>query len=361
MNKSASNDLTRTGGMIALIVINAIFMNGCRSKGVRAPTVEITRVPQADAGGPGKLDDIEGKVQGAKPGQHIVLYAHSGMWWVQPFGNRPLTEILPDQTWKNTTHLGTDYAAILVNSSYLPPSRTSVLPEIGNGVIALAVAKGKPGSAVVPKTVHFSGYDWIVRIAGSERGGKPNLYDSANAWVDQKGYLHLRMAPRNGRWTCAEVSMDRSLGYGTYRFTVQDSAHLGPSPVLEMFTWDDADSYNFRNEIDIEMSRWGNPGGKNAQYVIQPFYVAENVVHFTAPAGVLTHMFRWEPGRVSFKTYLGSATGHEAKTVSEHVFTTGIPTPAAETVHIGFYDYHHSKSSSQQPVEVVIEKFEYLP
>lgn len=361
MNLAPSNDLTKMARNIALLVVAAISISGCHSKSGPAPGVEITHVPVADAGGPDKLDYIEGKVRGAKPGQHIVLFAHSGIWWVQPFGNRPLTEILPDQTWKNSTHLGTDYAAILVDAGYHPPSRTSVLPEIGDGVIAVAVAKGAGGAPVVQKVVHFSGYDWVVRSAGSDRGGEPNAYDPENVWTDERGYLHLRMADRNGKWTCAEVSLNHSLGYGTYRFVVQDSAHLDASAVVGIYTWDDVRSQDFRNELDIELSRWGNPTYGNAQYVVQPFYVPENVSRFQAPAGVLTHEFRWEPDRVEFRTTQGAGVATHEKPISQHVFTSGIPTAASETVHIDLYEFHHSKNPSHQPSEVVIEKFEYLP
>jgi len=72
-------------------------------------------------------------------------------------------------------------------------------------------------------------------------------------------------------------------------------------------------------------------------------------------------MLRWEPERATFKTVRGSMIGPEASTISEHIFTSGIPIPAKETAHMGLYSYRHSKSSSQQPVEVVIEKFEFLP
>jgi len=307
------------------------------------------------------MDYIQGRASGAQPGQQIVLYAHSGTWWVQPFANQPFSKIQPDSTWKNSTHLGTEYAALLVEPGYTPSPKIAALPKEGNGVVAVAVVAGLGSAPINPTVIHFSGYDWTVRAAGSNRGGKPNSYDPANAWVDQKGYLHLRMAQRNGVWTCAEVSMNRSLGYGSYSFVVQDSARLGPSPVLEMFTWDDATSDNYRNELDIELSRWGNASGKNAQYVIQPFYVPENVVRFEAPSGVATHMFRWEPRQVSFKSGPGPVMRPGVKATSEHVFTTGIPTHAGETVHICLYDYNHSKTSPQQPVEVVVEKFEYLP
>jgi hypothetical protein len=318
-------------------------------------------VPLANPGGPEELDYIEGRVSDARPDQQIVLYAHSGVWWIQPFANRPFTKIQADSTWKNSTHLGTEYAALLVEPGYHPESKMATLPKEGNGVVAVVTATGKATAPIVSKVLHFSGYDWIVRTAGSDRGGEPNSYDPANAWIDPKGYLHLRMALRDGRWSCAEVNLTRSLGFGTYRFVVQDSAHLGPSAVLGMFTWDEAGADDARSELDIELSRWGSPGGKNAQYVVQPFYVAENVARFTVPSGVLTHILRWERGIASFTTIRGSLGGLGSKTISEHVFTSGVPTPGAETVHIGLYDFHHSKSILQLPAEVVIERFEYLP
>ena len=278
-----------------------------------------------------------------------------------PFKDKPFTKIQADSTWKNSTHLGTEYAAVLVEPGYRPESKIATLPKEGNGVVAVATVTGRPAAPIVSKVLHFSGYDWTVRAAGSDRGGEPNSYDPENAWVDPKGYLHLRMALRDGRWSCAEVNLNRSLGFGTYKFVVQDSAHLGPSAVLGMFTFDEAGPDDARNELDIELSRWGIPGGKNAQYVVQPFYVPENVVRFTVPAGVLTHTLRWEPWHCLLQDGFRRGVGPGSKTIGAHVFTSGIPTPAAETVHIGLYDFHHSKSVLQLPAEVVIERFEYLP
>ena len=75
----------------------------------------------------------------------------------------------------------------------------------------------------------------------------------------------------------------------------------------------------------------------------------------------MTYTLHWEPSRASFKTVRGSVPGNVVSPVSEHVFTSGIPTPANETTHITLYTYRSSKDSPQQPVEVVIEKFEFLP
>jgi hypothetical protein len=348
-------------GLLTGLMISSTLLAGCKSQQMPGkPAIEITQVPVASLGGPTQMDAMEGRVSNAKPGERIVLYARSGVWWVQPLANQPYTKIQSDSTWRNLVHLGTDYAAILVDSGYRPASKLVTLPLEGNGVAAMAVLKGKAGALVATAPIHFSGYDWTARATVSDHGGEPNEYDPTNAWTDKQGHLHLRMVPRNGRWTCAEVSLNRSFGYGTYKFVVQDSEHLRPSAVLGMFTWDDIRSTDFRNELDIELSRWGDPKGKNAQYVIQPFFEAENLARFAAPAGRITYMFRWEPRRVAFKTIRGDSESR-GEPVSEHVFTSGIPTPASETVRIDLYDFHHSEGSSQEPAEAVIEKFEYTP
>ena len=58
---------------------------------------------------------IGGRVTGARPGQRIVIYTKSGVWWVQPLTAQPFTTVEPDGTWKNTIHLGMEYAALLVD------------------------------------------------------------------------------------------------------------------------------------------------------------------------------------------------------------------------------------------------------
>jgi hypothetical protein len=322
----------------------------------------MTRVPVSDPGGPVKTSVVEGRVSGARRGEQIVLYARSGgSWWIQPLFEHPFTSINKDSTWKNTTHLGTDYAALLVEPGYQPTLKMSSLPAEGNGVVAIMVAKGEASAPVAPMVIHFSGYDWTVLAGDSDRGGVVNRYDPANAWTDRKGYLHLRMALRDGRWTCAEVNLPHSFGYGTYTFVVQDVGHLGPSTVLGMYTRDVGGTTETPDELDIEVSRWSNPTCRNTQYVVQPYYVPQNVFRFTAPGGLLTQTFRWEPGVASFQTAFGSTTGRGAKNVSSHVFNSEVPAPATETVYIDLFDFHHSMAVEQRSVEVVIEKFEYLP
>jgi hypothetical protein len=142
---------------------------------------------------------------------------------------------------------------------------------------------------------------------------------------------------------------------------VRDISHLAPAAVFSMFTWDYAGADPNNREMDIEVSRWGDPTTKNAQYVIQPFYIPENSARFMAPSGVLTYSFRWEAGRMSFRTVRGSEAGGKSVPVAEHVFTTGVPASGIESVRMNLYVFRGAKVPLQDGAEVVIEKFEYLP
>src|SRR5260370_29040440 len=344
------------------LAIVSVLLVGCHSKDLpRKPSLQLTRVPLANPGGPEQLDYIEGRVSDVRPDQQIVLYAHSGIWYIQPFANRPFTKIQDASTWKHWTHLGTEYAALLVEPGYHPESKIETLPKEGNGVVAVVSATGKAVAPIISKVLHFSGYEWMVRAAASDRGGETNSYDPANAWVDQKGYLHLQMAVRDGRWSCANVRLTHSLRYGTYRFVVQGSADLQPSAVLGIYTLDEGKPDETRSELNIELSRWGEPGKKNAQYVVQPYYVPENISRFIVPSGVFTPKFRWQPVPPSSHTTRRPVQAGRSKSIAQHGVTSGVPTAAAETVHIELYEFHHSRNISQRPAEVVIEKFEYLP
>ncbi len=183
---------------------------------------------------------------------------------------------------------------------------------------------------------------------------------ASNAWTDAGGLLHLRITREGSEWTCAEVNLTRSLGYGTYSFQVRKTPVLEPGTVLGMFTWDEMEAGQNHREIDIELSQWGDPAIKNAQFAIQPYYIAANVFRFTAPSAALTYSFDWEPGRVAFRTAREGEPQH-TRAVAEHVFTSGVPSAGAETVHINLYIYGKTRTPQRQGVEVVIEKFAFLP
>jgi len=341
----------------------ATWLTGCgAARPAEHPSIVLEQIPPARSGGAEAFEPISGKVIGSEAGQQIVIYTHFGAWWwVQPFRSRPFTAIAADGSWKSPTHLGNDYAALLVMPEFQPPVKTAALPVIGGNVLAVTTLRGSKADPTAPRLLRFSGYDWKVRTAPVDRAGEPTEYEPANAWVDGSGYLHLLMGQADGHWRCAGVSLTRSLGYGTYRFVVQDSTKFPPSAVLAMFTRDDREEQEAHTGLDVELSQWGKRKGHNADYVVQPYYMPENTTHFTVPPGPVTYVINWAPGTATFRTLVGPSANSHGRQIEEHVYKSGIPIPAAEKVHLDLYDFFHSASGLQHPVEVVIERFEYLP
>lgn len=340
------------------VVITISFEAGsCRSSKVE-PSIAISHAPAFAVGSPAMAGTIEGSVKGAESGDRVVLFARSGVWWVQPRGDQVFTEIQSDSTWKNSTHPGSAYAALLVDSRYRPPLMINALPEKGGPVLAVANVEDDPLHPSVrsspSKTLQFSGYQWEILDVASDRGGTVNLYSSENVWTDKDGFLHLQIKRQGRQWTSAEVRLARSLGYGTYRFLVADVNHLEPAAVFSLSSSEG--SYPTR-EMDIEVSRWGEPADKNAQFVIQPYVVPANTVRFNTLPGTLTYFIDWQPGRAAFKAVRSS----EPQLVAQHVFTSGIPYIGNERIRMNLYVFDNPRSPLRHASEVVVEKFEFLP
>jgi hypothetical protein len=337
----------------ALGIVPVVLCEAChRKESSNAAVITFTRIPQADADGSARNDIIEGRVTGASQDQKIVLYAKTGKWWVQPLVDQPITGLRPDFTWTNATHLGTDYAALLVKDGYRPQSALDTLPKTDGDILAVAAVPGAPRPP--SPIVDFSSYQWRLRTAPSARGGR-NVYSPSNISVDEKGSMRLRISRTDTDWSCAEASLTRNLGYGTYEFVVRGLDSLEPAAVFGMFTYDYASGAQHNREMAIEISRWGDLAKKNAQYVLQPYYVAPNVHRFNVPAGTLTFSLQWERDRAAFRTRRGPAV------VSEHVFTAGVPSPGIESIRVVLYVYRNAVMKLQHPMEVVIERFTYFP
>jgi hypothetical protein len=354
---------TSIGCRICLVLL-LVSLAGCRPRQREVgPTVEFTKIPPAAQGGRERVDTISGRVTGAKPGQRIVIYAMSGPWWVQPWPDQPFLSIGSDSNWSTSSHLGFKYAALLVDPGYQPPATMDVAPVPGGAVVAVKIVDGVGTPQIAPTVpIKFSGYDWGVRTIASDRGGLNLPYEGDNGWTDAKGALHLRIKRKGNKWSCTEVELDRSLGYGTYIFTVADTSHLEPAAVLSLNTFDDFGGEQNYRELDVELSRWGDGTSKyNAQFGIQPFYVPGNVAPFIAPAGTMTYSFHWEPGHAEFIAVRGSSIHAGVPVVSQHVFTSGVPSSGHEKMQLLFYVVESEKSPLQKDSEVVLDKFEYLP
>jgi hypothetical protein len=345
-----------------LLLALCVVLSSCRYRKTEASSIEFTKVPPSEQGGPEKIGTIAGRVHGSHAGEQIVIYAHSGPWWVQPYYDHPFVPIQSDETWSTATHLGLEYAALLVDAGYQPPPTLDMAPSPGGSIISVAIVKGEGPTMFAPTVpIKFSGYDWGIRTVASNRGGAYNLYDPENVWTDSSGALHMKIANKGGRWYCAQLALTRSLGYGTYILTVRDSSHLEPAAVLSMYTFDEWHGDQYYREMDVEISRWGDASSQNnAQFGVQPFYIPGNVYPFKVPAGPLTYSMRWKSGSVTFAAaHASNAT--TGALVAGHEFTSGVPTPGQEEVKLEFYVIPSDKHPLQEGSEVVIEKFEYLP
>jgi len=218
-----------------------------------------------------------------------------------------------------------------------------------------------------PRHLQFSGYDWSVKSSTRRVGPGPNYFSDSNdnVAVDAQGRLHLLITQRDGQWYCAEVVSTRSFGYGTYRFHLETNPdRLDAQVVLGMFTWSNDPAYNHR-EIDIEVSRWGKANNKNAQFVVQPYTRAENIVRFQLPSGLAssTHLFTWKPDTVLFQSERDSSAkaAEPNSLVNQHEFTEGIPQSGDENARINLWLFTGRPPTNGKEVEVIIAKFEFIP
>src|SRR4051812_39720824 len=137
---------------------------GCHTQSANTrPSIEFTKIPPAAQGGRERVGTISGRVRNARPKQQIVIYAHSGQWWVQPWPDRPFIPIKADSTWSTETHLGFEYAALLVEPDYHPLPTMDVAPTQGGSVALVTIVKGVGTPQFAPTgSLKFSGYDWGV-------------------------------------------------------------------------------------------------------------------------------------------------------------------------------------------------------
>jgi hypothetical protein len=205
------------------------------------------------------------------------------------------------------------------------------------------------------QSIRFSRYDWQVKTSLGNVGPGPNVFGQEGVQVDRRGRLHLAIALHGGRWNCSEVVSKRSFGFGEYRFVIQETANLDTNAVLGLFLWDpSAPEHQFR-EADMELSRWGDERKPNAQFVIQPYVRPENLDRFELPPGRAEVSLRWTPRRLFCRALV------HGRVVREHLFTNGVPEPGRENVRLSLWLYRAAPPANGKAVEVVIERFEFLP
>lgn len=250
----------------------------------------------------------------------------------------------------------------------------------------------------VIQRIEFSGYTWGIKHTPEPAGPGPNHFshEPTEVWVDDDGFLHLRLHERDGRWLSSEIISGWPVGYGTYEFRLAPGAeHLDPNVVLGLFTWDHHTwATDANSEIDIELTRWAEVDAPNLHYSVHPTRGVEGQRHrerYRAETIDLhgegsTHVIRWTPDRITCSSYIGDQGPDADRLIAAWSYdasnpprTTGnpegkvtgpitIPRPSPTTsVRINLWLLNADRQglgdppTDGQPVEVILTGFSYTP
>jgi hypothetical protein len=224
------------------------------------------------------------------------------------------------------------------------------------------------GFSIQAKDIEFGGYTWTVRPGWGGPG--PNAWDENNAWLDTATNLHLKISHRDGKWSCAEVTMRRRLGFGRYQFqTTGWLDHLDDNVVLGLFNYPDGDvGPDGTHEIDIEFARWGDAKNPMGNYTVWPAEKTLKQVSRSFPLALTgdktTHRFVWSHDKVKFQSLQGhreddhqeiKAWVYSPSEPSRHVSQRPMP------IHINLWLFKGLAPKNGQEVEVLIHDFKYTP
>jgi len=219
------------------------------------------------------------------------------------------------------------------------------------------------------RKINFSGYEWVVKNSDEPVGPGPNFFsdDSNSVWVDQNGFLHLKMRMYNGIWHCAEIVSQKTFGYGNYEFIIDsDLGNLDRNIVLGLFTWDDRNRHNHR-EIDIEFAKWGSQTSNlNAQYVIQPYDTPKNRYRYNVSArnSESNHSFTWTSKYIYFKSkYKSKIPDSKIQNDSIEWMNIGsdILPSKYEKTRINLWLLTGKKPVNNKEIEIIIKEFNFTP
>ena len=219
-------------------------------------------------------------------------------------------------------------------------------------------------------TVSFAGYTWEVRTGGGGPG--PNNWSASNVFVDSAG-LHLKISNSGGTWSCAEVTMTKSLGFGEYQWEVTGRPDLfDRNTVLGLFNYPSSAAIgpDGTNEIDIEFAQWGDANNNNRlNWTVYPPALGPKSTHKEVPmtltGNATTHRFDWTSTGVFYHSFYGYQDSGNANPMAKW---NDAPTKSAKRipqtpipVHMNLWLVDGHAPTDGQPVEIVIRSFKFTP
>ncbi|NCC52855.1 MAG: hypothetical protein EOM20_16795 [Spartobacteria bacterium] len=211
------------------------------------------------------------------------------------------------------------------------------------------------------RIIEWAGQNWVVKH-GEGLGPGPNDWSDStnNVWIDENGFLHLKITGEGSDWQCAEIISEQSFSYGEYRFYVATAYDLLDTNVVGgLFTY-----YDDNNEIDIEFVRaW--TGTNNANFVTQPARTGNFFNYYSAftEGTYSTHRFQWETNFIAFESYFGHAEPPpNSNLVSAAWLYTGenIPLDQNEKVHINMWLFQGRSPQDTNHLELILTDFAFI-
>jgi len=221
----------------------------------------------------------------------------------------------------------------------------------------------------------WCGLTWNSKY-GKEGPGN-NYWSINNVWLDDEKNLHLKISQSGDRWYCGEIWTKERLPFGRYQWWINSKiTQLDKNVVLGMFNYPSnlaCSGYDGSNEIDIEITTWGDVSYTNGNYgffpgdacsAIQIWGEKFSLSHLPILNDYTTHRFDWSSNGVLFQSLQGHRDWGE---IAGLIKSSRTPLDLAQRipqeplpVHINLWLYKGVAPSDDKPVEVVIEKFEWL-
>jgi hypothetical protein len=216
------------------------------------------------------------------------------------------------------------------------------------------------------RQLEWSGINWTVKrtVQNIAVSPGPNLFnsDENNVFIDNNGWLHVKITNPTGQWLCSELIADTSLGYGTYTFNLKSRVdNMDVNTVLGIFTWDDIAQYsasmqeNYYREYDFEFSYWSIPGNDVGQFVIQPWDNPGNIYRFPVGSEINTvHQLTWKKDTIGFISMRA-----DSSVISQFEYTGGdYKNPGLENIRINLWlNFGQAPQGNQ---EAVLAGFQFL-
>jgi len=216
------------------------------------------------------------------------------------------------------------------------------------------------------KEIQFGGYTWTIRAG--QGGPGPNAWDENNVWLDSANNLHLKISHRGGKWSCAEITMQKRLGFGRYEFqTVGRLDWFDDNVVLGLFNYPTADvGPDGTHEIDIEFARWGSATNPMGNFTVWPAqkglkHITKSFV-FSLAGDQSTHRFTWRRDQVLFQSLQGHRDD-DREELSRWLYQPEEPTRAisqrAMPVHVNLWLFRGLPPKNRLEVEVILHAFKF--